>query len=203
MEGSQGSPLLDLDWICLYDYINISSKVDIYKRINNFFESFYPLKYKSSGRDKVKFKPFQREGLLGYVALAISKILYSYELFLASELEICADEDKAMKDIIKISQIFIEIEIHYLEDSIRVESLMNIVNEIAWEMTKTAKETKIFLENKVMAVLFRLFEFFEWFWESYTGDIEAIEIMFKLLHRIIFNVHQKFIKEIGLFKEIS
>lgn len=68
---------------------------------------------------------------MGGIGIAISKILYSFELFLASELEICSDEDKQMKDIIRLSQIAIEIEEHYLEDSMKVEPIMNMVIEVA------------------------------------------------------------------------
>jgi hypothetical protein len=77
-------PLANLEWITLYDFINIMSKVSIDIRINNFFESFYPLKYKFSVKKDVTFKPYYKDGLLGGIALAISKILYSFELFLAS-----------------------------------------------------------------------------------------------------------------------
>lgn len=195
--------MANMDWITLYDYINIKSKVSINIKVNNFFESFYPLKYKSSERKDVQFKTYPKEGFLGGVGIAISKILYSFELFLASELEICSDEDKSMKDIIRLSQIAIEIEGHYLEDSMKVEPIMNMVIEIAEEMTKTPKESKTFLEVKVMAILHRFHQFFVWFHNSYKGDEKALNKMFDLLHRIIINVKNRYVNEINFYKEIK
>lgn len=53
-------PLSNMDWITLYDYINIKSKAPINVKVNNFFESFYPLKYKSSERNDVQFKTYPK-----------------------------------------------------------------------------------------------------------------------------------------------
>jgi hypothetical protein len=52
----------------------------------------------------------------------------------------------------------------------KVESLMNMITEIALEMNKTNKDSKTFLENKLMCILFRLYQFFVWFQSFYKGD---------------------------------
>lgn len=37
-------------------------------------------------------------------------------------------------------------------------------------MTKTPRDSKTFLEIKVMAILYRFHQFFVWFYTSYVGD---------------------------------
>jgi hypothetical protein len=44
----KSTEIIDLDWITLYDYLNLASKTHIMGKTNNFYESFYPLKYKKS-----------------------------------------------------------------------------------------------------------------------------------------------------------
>jgi hypothetical protein len=41
---------MELDWITLYDYMSVFSRSDIKLKINKFYESFYPLKFKKTGK---------------------------------------------------------------------------------------------------------------------------------------------------------
>jgi|JI6StandDraft_1071083.scaffolds.fasta_scaffold08503_3 hypothetical protein len=78
--------LVDLDWITLYDYLNISSKATTVKRANNFYESFYPLKYKHNEMRQAILRRTDRDGFLGEIARYLYKIMYTAQLFLDSEL---------------------------------------------------------------------------------------------------------------------
>lgn len=78
--------LIDLDWITLYDYLNISSKASTIRRANNFYESFYPLKYKRNEIRQATLRRTERDGFLGEIARYLYKVLYTTQLFLDSEL---------------------------------------------------------------------------------------------------------------------
>lgn len=78
--------LVDLDWITLYDYLNISSRASTVKRTNSFYESFYPLKYKSNEPKQATLQRTDRDGFLGEILRYIFKLLYTTKLFLDSEL---------------------------------------------------------------------------------------------------------------------
>lgn len=41
---------MELDWITLYDYMSVLSRAPITQKINKFYESFYPLKFKKTGK---------------------------------------------------------------------------------------------------------------------------------------------------------
>ena len=41
---------MELDWITLYDYMSTFSRAPITMKINKFYESFYPLKFKKTGK---------------------------------------------------------------------------------------------------------------------------------------------------------
>ena len=41
---------MQLDWITLYDYMTVFSRSEIKSKINKFYESFYPLKFKKTGK---------------------------------------------------------------------------------------------------------------------------------------------------------
>lgn len=77
---------MDLDWITLYDYLNISSKASTVRRANNFYESFYPLKYKHGEVRQATLRCTDRDGFLGEIARYLYKIIYTAQLFLDSEL---------------------------------------------------------------------------------------------------------------------
>ena len=72
---------MDLDWITLYDYISISSRSEITSKINKFYESFYPLKLKKTGKKTFAIKQISRGGLIGIVASYISKVLFALEIY--------------------------------------------------------------------------------------------------------------------------
>ncbi len=74
--------IMNLDWVTLYDYMSLLSRSRFSVKINNFYESFYPLKYKKTGSKAFELKPIEREGFLGIVATYISKVLFLLELFL-------------------------------------------------------------------------------------------------------------------------
>lgn len=74
---------MDLDWITLYDYMSIFSRSEITSKINKFYESFYPLKLKKTGRKsyEIKIKKIERGGLFGIIASYISKVLFALEIY--------------------------------------------------------------------------------------------------------------------------
>lgn len=47
---------MELDWITLYDYMTVFSRSEIKSRINKFYESFYPLKFKKTGKKTLELK---------------------------------------------------------------------------------------------------------------------------------------------------
>lgn len=47
---------MELDWITLYDYMTVFSRSEIKSKINKFYESFYPLKFKKTGKKTCELK---------------------------------------------------------------------------------------------------------------------------------------------------
>lgn len=77
---------MELDWITLYDYMSVSSRIEIKEKINKFYESFYPLKFKRSGKKTCELKKnIGRSGLLGIVATFIQQTLFALEAYLEAE----------------------------------------------------------------------------------------------------------------------
>jgi hypothetical protein len=95
--------LTDLDWITLYDYLNISSKASTVRRTNSFYESFYPLKYKRNEVRQATLRHTDRDGFLGEITRYLYKVLYTAQLFLDSELVIHKGD---IKDQIKLFMLF-------------------------------------------------------------------------------------------------
>jgi hypothetical protein len=69
---------MELDWITLYDYVSIFSRVPITIKINKFYESFYPLKFKKTGKKTFSLDIPERVGFLGIVATYIQKVLFVF-----------------------------------------------------------------------------------------------------------------------------
>ena len=73
---------MELDWITLYDYMTVFSRSDIKSKINKFYESFYPLKFKKTGKKTLELNYIDRGGLLGIVAAYIQQTLFALEAYL-------------------------------------------------------------------------------------------------------------------------
>jgi hypothetical protein len=73
---------MELDWITLYDYMTVFSRSEIKEKINKFYESFYPLKFKKTGKKTLELKYIDRGGLLGIVATYIQQTLFALETYL-------------------------------------------------------------------------------------------------------------------------
>jgi hypothetical protein len=65
--------------------MTVFSSFDILSKINKFYESFYPLKFKRSGKKRCELKYIQRVGLLGIVATYIQQVLFALEVYLEAE----------------------------------------------------------------------------------------------------------------------
>jgi hypothetical protein len=76
---------MELDWITLYDYMTVFSRSEIKSKINKFYESFYPLKFKKSGKKTCNLKYIERVGLLGIVATYIQQTLFALEAYLEAQ----------------------------------------------------------------------------------------------------------------------
>ena len=68
---------MELDWITLYDYMTVFSRSEIKSKINKFYESFYPLKFKKTGKKTCHMTYIERVGLLGIVATYIQQTLFA------------------------------------------------------------------------------------------------------------------------------
>jgi hypothetical protein len=60
----------------------IFSRSEIKSKINKFYESFYPLKFKKSGKKTCHLQYIERVGLLGIVATYIQQTLFALEAYL-------------------------------------------------------------------------------------------------------------------------
>lgn len=76
---------MQLDWITLYDYMTVFSRSEIKSKINKFYESFYPLKFKKTGKKTCELKEIERVGLLGIVASYIQQTLFALEAYLEAQ----------------------------------------------------------------------------------------------------------------------
>ena len=76
---------MELDWITLYDYMSIFSRVPIIIKINKFYESFYPLKFKKSGNKTFNLELPDRVGFLGIISGYIQRVLFALEVYLEAE----------------------------------------------------------------------------------------------------------------------
>lgn len=62
--------------------MTVFSRSEIKSKINKFYESFYPLKFKKTGKKTCELKHINRVGLLGIVATYIQQILFALEAYL-------------------------------------------------------------------------------------------------------------------------
>jgi hypothetical protein len=62
--------------------MSIFSRAPITQKINKFYEAFYPLKFKKTGKKTFALEISERVGFLGIVVAYIQRVLFALEVFL-------------------------------------------------------------------------------------------------------------------------